>query len=268
MNLHSLIENVLLRAADVVYRRLPQPVPDIQRLKQCRLVSHRGEHENLGGLENTIPAFEAAIAGGVWGIEFDVRWTKDLQPVVIHDADTLRVFGSRMHIRSSTFRELRHTHRMVPHLEEVVQAFGGRIHLMIELKEEPYPDPEVQQRYFEKIFSCLVPQQHFHFISLVPQLFDHIEFLPIRALLPIAQTNIKAMSQLTLSNRFGGLLGHYFLLTDATVKKHRLMGQATGTGFVNSKNCLFRELNRGINWIFSNRAIAMQSVINKHLAEA
>lgn len=268
MNLRSVFENVLLGAADVFYRRLPQPVPEIKLLENCKLISHRGDHENRSVQENTVPAFEAAIAGGVWGIEFDVRWTKDLQPVVIHDTDTRRVFGTSIHIQSTTFRELRHSHLMIPHLEEVVQTFGGRIHLMVELKGEPYPDPKYQQRYLEKIFSSLVPQQDFHLISLVPQLFDHINFMPSRALLPIAQTNISAMSRLALLNGLGGLLGHYVMITDALMAKHRQAGQITGSGFVNSKNCLFRELNRGIVLIFSDRATAMQSIINNYLANA
>jgi glycerophosphoryl diester phosphodiesterase len=262
MRLHSLIENAFLRAADVVYRRFPQPVPDDNRFKRCRLISHRGDHENSGVLENTVAAFEAAVAGGVWGIEFDVRWTQDLQPVVIHDTDTRRLFGSGIRIQHATYRALRHAHPLIPHFEEVVQAFGGRVHFMVELKEEPYPDPVNQRRRLERILSGLAPRRDFHLISLTPKLFDVFGFVPERALLPIAQVNMGAMSKLAATRGFGGLLGHYVMMTDSIVKMHRKLGQATGTGFVDSKNCLFRELNRGITWLFSNRAAAMQSIVN------
>lgn len=268
MRLHSLIENAFLRAADVLYRRYPQPVPDDKRLKHCRLISHRGDHENSALLENTVPAFEAAVAGGVWGIEFDVRWTQDLQPVVIHDTDTRRLFGTGIIIRQSTYGELRQAHPLIPHLEEVVHAFGGRVHLMVELKEEPYPDPEHQRRRLEGILSSLTPQRDFHLISLTPKLFDVIGFVPERVLLPIAQVNIGAMSKLAATRGFGGLLGHYVMMTDSVVKKHHQLGQVTGTGFVDSKNCLFRELNRGITWLFSNRAAGMQSIVNACLTKS
>lgn len=267
MHLHTLIENAFLRAADGLYRRLPQPVPDDKRLKHCKLIAHRGDHETPGVAENTVPAFEAAIAAGVWGIEFDVRWTCDLQPVVIHDADTRRIFGTDLRIRNSTYRDLRNTHPMIPHLEEVVRVFGGRAHLMVELKEEPYPDRENQRQSLERIFRSLIPQRDFHLISLTPELFDFIGFVPERALLPIAQVNIGAMSKLAVSKRLGGILGHFVMMTDSVVKKHRKLGQATGTGFVDSKKCLFRELNRGIIWIFTNRAAAMQSVVNTCLGK-
>jgi len=267
MHLHNLIENVFLKAADVMYRRLPQPVPDHKRLKHCKLISHRGDHENPGVFENTVSSFEAAVAAGVWGIEFDVRWTQDLQPVVIHDADTRRLFGSDIRIQKSTYRDLRYTHPLIPHLEEVVQAFGGRAHLMAELKSEPYPDPAYQRRSLERIFRSLIPERDFHLISLTPKLFDFTDFVPERALLPIAQVNIGAMSKLVASKKLGGILGHFVMMTDSVVKKHRELGQTTGTGFVDSKNCLFRELNRGIKWIFSNRAAAMQSVVTACLGK-
>jgi glycerophosphoryl diester phosphodiesterase len=268
MNLRGLIENLLLEAADLLYRRLPQPMPDFSKFDRCKLISHRGDHDNHHILENTIPAFEAAVAGGVWGVEFDVRWTKDLEPVVIHDRDTRRVFGSSQYVQNVTLRELRRTHPLIPHLEEVVDRFSGYVHLMVELKDERYPGPDIQQRCLENIFSRLVPQKDFHFISLVPRLFDHTRFMPKQALLPIAQTNIRAMSELAFSKRLGGLLGHYLLLTNTIMEKHRKRQQITGTGFINSRYCLFRELNRGVAMIFSNRASAMQSIVNSCVFKA
>jgi glycerophosphoryl diester phosphodiesterase len=42
------------------------------------------------------------------------------------------------------------------------------------------------------------------------------------------------------------------------------MQQKMGTGYIGSKNCLFRELNRGIEWIFSNNAADLQKIV-QHL---
>lgn len=46
---------------------------------------HRGCRKILGTPENTIPAFEYAVANGATGVECDVRMTKDGHIVVIHD---------------------------------------------------------------------------------------------------------------------------------------------------------------------------------------
>ena len=47
------------------------------------IIAHRGDSSNLP--ENTIPAFENALALGSDGIELDVRLTKDQELVVFHD---------------------------------------------------------------------------------------------------------------------------------------------------------------------------------------
>ena len=261
MHVTHLVECAFLQLADAVFRRLRQPVPDRRSLTHCRLIAHRGDWKHSGVPENSLSAFESAINGGVWGIEFDVRWTRDLQPIVIHDPDAQRVFGTGTGIHRTTYRTLRRTHPLIPHLEEVIQAYGRRAHLMVELKAERYPDPDKQIRSLEKIFSGLAPRKDYHFISLAPHLVDLIDFVPRRAMLPIAQVNIGAMSKLAMTKGYGGLLGHYVLVTSSLVKKHHGLGQETGTGFADSINCLFRELNRGVKWVFSNRAAAMQSAV-------
>lgn len=47
------------------------------------VLAHRGFHRDVP--ENTLPAFERAIALGVDGIETDVRLTRDGLPVLFHD---------------------------------------------------------------------------------------------------------------------------------------------------------------------------------------
>jgi len=42
-------------------------------------------------------------------------------------------------------------------------------------------------------------------------------------------------------------------------------GQSIGTGYICSKNCLIRELNRGVKWIFSNNAVELQGILNSLL---
>ena len=94
MNISFWIEKCLHRGVDLFYEKMPQSFPDTEKLKQCKIISHRGEHDNKMVYENTIPAFDRVNEAGVWGIEFDIRWTKDLKPVVFHDRDLPRVFKS------------------------------------------------------------------------------------------------------------------------------------------------------------------------------
>jgi len=82
----------------------------------CKIVSHRGEHDNKTVFENTIAAFDRVKKAGVWGIEFDIRWTKDLRPVVFHDRTLQRVFNSNIELNKVTLAELKEQCNLIPSL--------------------------------------------------------------------------------------------------------------------------------------------------------
>jgi len=258
-------EAYLRQILDCFYAHRPQEIPARDRLRHCKIISHRGDYDNRQIFENTIAAFDAIKDQGVWGIEFDLRWTKDLHPVVIHDTDLRRVFGSQLEIRQATLTELKAECPLVPLLVEVIQRYGKAIHLMVEIKAEEYPDPLRQNRILEELFSTLAPEQDYHLLTLTPKMFNYIEFVPSAACLPIARFNILRLSKLALEQNYAGLAGHYVLLTKSRLKRHKELQQKIATGYINSKNCLFRELNRGVEWIFSDNAVALQKVVNQLL---
>jgi len=256
-------ERVLIDCIDFFFRIWPQPFPGHDRLKACKIVSHRGEHDNSRVFENTIEAFDLASEKGIWGIEFDVRWTKDLHPVVIHDPDLKRVFGIDLTIGEVTRDELKSRCRAVPSLTEVIEKYGKKLHFMIEIKAESYPDPKRQNIIFKDCFSSLEPCRDYHLMSLTPHMFDLITFVPVSTFILIATLNMAQLSELALKNDYCGVAGHYLLLNNAKLAKHRKKGQQVGTGYPASKNCLFREINRGVEWIFSNNAGELQRIANR-----
>ena len=252
---------------DRLYARWPQAVPARDRLQHCKIISHRGDYDNRNIFENTIAAFDRAKDQGVWGIEFDLRWTKDLCPVVMHDADLRRVFGLDFGIRQLTLKELKSHCPLVPSLDELVQRYGKKIHLMIEIKAEHYPDPVGQNRALAELLSSLEPEKDYHLLTLTPKMFKLIECVPRSALLPVAQFNFLRLSKMAIEQNYSGFAGHYVLLTRARLKKHRKLKQKLATGYVNSKNCLFRELNRDVEWIFSDNAVELQQIVNQLLED-
>jgi glycerophosphoryl diester phosphodiesterase len=68
------------------------------------VIAHRGASANVP--ENTLAAFEAAVAVGAEGIEFDVRLARDGEAVVIHDADLKRTGLSEGIVSGMTAAEL------------------------------------------------------------------------------------------------------------------------------------------------------------------
>lgn len=265
MKFFHFLENRFQALLDAFYSLWPQSFPAEERLRNCKLVSHRGECDNQNVFENTLAAFDQAKAASVWGIECDLRWTKDLQPVIIHDSDLIRVFGLNVKICEVTLSELKSTCSLVPSLGEVVQRYGKRLHLMLEIKKEVYPDPEYQNQVLADAVSSLKPVQDFHIISMSPQMLNLIDFVDPSAFIAVARFNILKSSKLVMQKKYAGLAGHYFFLTKATLRKHHDNQQKLGTGYIGSKKCLFRELNRGIEWLFSNKAAGLQGVVDQLL---
>ncbi len=265
--MNEALQNILMATADALYAVIPRARPKIEVLRHCKLVSHRGEHNNHLVYENTLPAFGKAREAGVWGIEFDIRWTADLVPVVIHDADARRVFGADIVIAELDFEALRQRLPMVPSLAEVVAEFGSNTHLMIEIKDDLYPEPQRQRQRtnLQQVLAPLRPQQDYHFLALQPALFEHASFAPAACCLPVAETNVAQLSKLALARGYGGLTGHYLLLSERYRQRHTLAGQRLGTGHIGSRSTLYRELNRGVEWIFSNDAVAMQRLVDSLL---
>jgi glycerophosphoryl diester phosphodiesterase len=257
-----------MAGADMAYALRPRTRPPAESLRRCRIISHRGEHNGRDVIENTFPAFDSALAAGVWGLELDIRWTRDLHPVVVHDADLLRVFGLKHRIADITLGELQSVCPQVPSLAEVIDRYGRRAHLMVEIKEEPYPHPERQNHILADLFNPISAGKDYHLLSLAPRMFDVVAFAPRVACFPIAQTRVTAFSRLASEGGFGGLFGHYTLVNDGLVKQHHRNRQKIGTGYIGSRNCLFREVRRGVDFIFSNCATRMQKMLDQFISRA
>lgn len=94
------------------------------------VIAHRGA--SADEVENTLPAFERAIADGADFVELDVQVSLDGALVVFHDLDLDRLTPLRGPLRRRRLAELREVG--IPTLEEVVAATRGRIAVMAELK--------------------------------------------------------------------------------------------------------------------------------------
>jgi len=264
----EIFQNIAMNVVDAVMAIIPRAAPSRASLEVCKIVSHRGEHDNDTILENTLAAYEQARAVSVWGIEGDIRFTADLVPVICHDATTERVFGESIAVADTSFEELRRRLPQIPSLDEVIAQFGGSTHLMLEIKDEPRPDAAAQKQKLQSLLGPLEPVRDFHMLALNPALFEIVDFLPKAALLPVAELNTAAMSRASLANDLAGLAGHYLLMTGQVLQQHRARGQKIGTGFPASKHCLFRELNRGVEWIFTNEAVKLQRIRDRQLSRS
>ena len=121
---------------------LTHPSMRYRRMRRWRgqAFAHRGLHdESRGIVENTMPAFLAARDAG-FGIELDIRFSRDMQVVVFHDDDLMRLAGDSRRVRQLTLDELQSLRLLgreqarIPTLRQVLDAVGGEVPLLIELK--------------------------------------------------------------------------------------------------------------------------------------
>ena len=94
------------------------------------VIAHRGA--SCDERENTLPAFERAIAVGADFVELDVQMSADGELVVFHDLDLDRLTPLAGPLRRRRFVELREAG--IPSLAEVLEVTRGRIGVMAELK--------------------------------------------------------------------------------------------------------------------------------------
>ena len=99
--------------------------------------AHRGLHGS-GVPENSMAAFRAALDGG-FGVELDVHLLKDGNLAVMHDSLLNRTTGQAGRMEDLTTEDLKHyflegTAETIPEFGEVLDLFGGKAPLIIELK--------------------------------------------------------------------------------------------------------------------------------------
>jgi glycerophosphoryl diester phosphodiesterase len=113
------------------------------RPSQLVIIAHRGDHTTAP--ENTLKAFEDAIATGVDYVEVDVRLSRDGELVVMHDATVDRMTQAKGYVKDFNWRELQQMtvinkdhpewgkHR-IPSLAEVLDICKGKVGIYLDFK--------------------------------------------------------------------------------------------------------------------------------------
>lgn len=230
--------------------------------RAVKLVAHRGAHSPGGAVENTLAAFEVCREMGVWGIELDIRLTRDGEPVIHHDPHCGRLFGAPNRvIAEQSFASLRAAIPEIPHLDEVLTRFGGQLHLMLEIKESWRPRPEFPacvMRYLAR----LEPELDYHLLSLVPDDLEGFREVPRSAFVDVAWMNAGEIIRRNLELGHGAVAGSFVLLNTSRIRQLQEAGKRVGTGFVETGGALRREVYRGADWIFTDYATRLQPLLD------
>lgn len=243
-----------------MFALIPRKVPHKEAIQHTQLIAHRGAHNNKQGIfENTHQAFKLAQKMGCWGIEFDIHETLDGVLVVNHDPTLDRLWAKNATIAQLTFSELRNLVPSIPSLAEVVEEYGKQLHLFIELKA-PFKNEEA----LAQTLKGLSAGKDYHLLSLDPAIFNSLSQFPKHALLLVpVHNNVKEFCNLSIKEDYAGVLGNYLLLDKNKIQLLRDAHQCVGVGFVNSRNSLYREINRGINWLFTDHTVPVSELLQR-----
>lgn len=147
-----------------------------------RPIAHRGLHDASRGIvENSAPAFEAAIAAGV-GIECDLRPAASGWPVVFHDETLDRLTDTSGDVASldlQTIRAVRLKSGIAGILTfaEFLNLVSGRVPLLVEVKSEWGP-PDMA------FLGAIARQAESYQGPLALMSFDPAVMLALRGLAP------------------------------------------------------------------------------------
>jgi len=154
-------------------------------------IAHRGASADAP--ENTLRAFEAALAAGADALELDVHMAADGALVVIHDATLARTTSGQGVVGALTLADLRRLDAgawfgpafagtSIPTLAEVVAFARGRARLFVEIKggSDLYPGIE------SAVIRCL--KEGGVLREAVVMSFDHPALLAVRSASPEVET--------------------------------------------------------------------------------
>jgi glycerophosphoryl diester phosphodiesterase len=251
----SYIAEIAIRAANTLVAIVPRLKPSQAQLQITKVISHRGLRNDTSVFENTFDAFDPLVDSNVHGIEFDVRWTKDLIPVVAHDANLVRLFGDESLVAELTFDQLRSAHPKIASLAEFIHRYAQRFFLTIELKQERWSDFEAQQDILLKTLEGLIAGDDYIIMSFDTELLMQLNKIENRCKLGIAHSNVADVSRAALDNRWAGIGGHYLMISKRFIKRHKAAGQKIAIGFPTSKYSAYREVKRGTDWLFCDDAL-------------
>jgi glycerophosphoryl diester phosphodiesterase len=228
-----------------------------------QVTAHRGSHRFAP--ENTVAAFQDAVEIGADFGELDVQLSKDGYVVVAHDEDLMRLLNLNRKIRDMTLAELRAvdfawktqpTYRgtHVPLLEEIFDAVGDRLHVMVEIKVYPGDNtPElvaktieiIRKKKFEK--RCLV-------ISLSYEALQRVrEIAPELKLSYLVGESVGNLSRLNVD-----VLGmRAALATQFLVNEARRRGKAVHGWTIDDEREMVRLWDRGVANVISNQPVLM-----------
>jgi len=224
--------------------------------------AHRGARRQAP--ENTLPAFELAVAQGADGVEFDVQLTADGAVVVIHDEAVDRTTDGKGPVVGFTLAQLRrldasaglagHAGVQIPTLAETLDLLAPTgLKLNIELKNSEEDYPGLEERVLHAVASHDLAER------VVLSTFNHYSLKKLQELGATSQLGMLYTDPLYKPWRYASRLGvgaihppARFVLSGGWVRHAHAAGLVVRPWVVNSERSLARMFRWGVDAVFTD----------------
>ena len=200
------------------------------------LLGHRGARTSAGVPENTFASFDLALQHGCGGFEFDVRLAACGTALVCHDPKVGKITVSRA--QASQLQKL-------PRLSQVLQRYGQRAFLDIELKVEDLES---------KVLAALheyPPQRGYVVSSFLPEVVMEMEARSASVSIGIiceSPSQLARWPELPVDY----LVAHHSLVDEKLVQKVRQAGLKIFVWTVNDQDAMRHFARWGVDGIISD----------------
>jgi glycerophosphoryl diester phosphodiesterase len=247
---------------------------DVARLRAVggmpRIYAHRGA--STDALENTMPAFEAALASGADGIELDVRLSQDGEVMVFHDVTLERLAERKERIGDLSAHALAQVvlkrDARIPKLDDVLDLLAGKGRLLnIEIKGDGGRRFRLATRVSERLrrrsandrrgvmVSSFRPEVLLYLRALQPA-------LPGGFLFDAENTGPRRSQILELAGRFS-LVHPQFRMVDATsMARWKAAQKVVNVWTVDAPDELSRLAGLGVDGIITNDPAGARQVLS------
>jgi glycerophosphoryl diester phosphodiesterase len=210
--------------------------------RQLLLLGHRGARHYA--LENTIAAFDLALAHSADGFEFDLRSTSNKQSIVCHDPRLNRLV-IRRHTLSQLQASFSSPEERLLSLEDVLDRYGRSAFLNIEVKVRG------MELLVAKAVKRVRPQRGYFISSFLPGVVRRLHELDSSLVLgALAQTRWQLRRWRILPVAY--VVPHYRLLSLRLVEKLHAAGKTVITWTVNHPRQMRRAADLGVDGIISD----------------
>lgn len=225
------------------------------------VIGHRGASGEAP--ENTMAAFELAVAQGADLIELDIQLTADGIPVVMHDFSVDRTTEGSGLVKDLSLEAVRQLNaaakfpggfaaQRVPTLDEVLEWAKGRVPVAIEIKGGPIHYPNVESRVLQ------IVERHEVEASVMVISFDHAVLLRLKRMKPRVATGVLfacapvEASGLAMAAHADALLPHWSNLSPRMVEDAHDNGIAVSTWAVDEERDMAWVVSMGVDAVATN----------------